>query len=363
MGGTSAAYHSMREVSARLQEIDLLKSNLSRMRQDYTQLENEKNRLENYFEINKREELNREKRLHDYKDAIEKLSVQQTHLTKRASRANELEVELNKMKVELHEKANASSDDKSVVALRTALASMKNQVEAYIEEIDVISQSFDDIQVQNTKLLEQLSEQSNSQVKLREQLLKQQKDLVKMRNEMMDQERSFRDERELQKVKEKELQEIEKKYNLMELKLQSCERDVSEQMQDKEEMKLKYEREELKLQQKIDTLQSELAVKEASVHDKKRRLESDTSVHDKKEGSSGSAAADRQLKNLKEQCKYYEKLVLCPICNTNHKSQIITRCLHMFCNDCIKKSLESRNRKCPTCGAKYQASDLQPVFF
>ena len=42
-----------------------------------------------------------------------------------------------------------------------------------------------------------------------------------------------------------------------------------------------------------------------------------------------------------------EDKVKCSICNVNHKESRIEGCDHMFCNDCIKKNLDSRQRQCP----------------
>ena len=86
---------------------------------------------------------------------------------------------------------------------------MSSQVEAYIEEIDELSQSFDDIQEHNGKLLQQLTEQSDCQVKLRAQLLRQEKEVSNLKRETLlrDQRRDL--EKELYDNKEKELREVE----------------------------------------------------------------------------------------------------------------------------------------------------------
>jgi DNA repair exonuclease SbcCD ATPase subunit len=373
-GNAGAGYSSLHThtPSARLREIQVLKQRCSQLSADNSYLDNEKNRLESCLEAYKGGEREREQRLMEYKAQLEGMSNQLAYETKRASKANQLEIELNKVKQDalLNSNGNgngsdpndppppppSSKEDKGL-KLKAALASMNSQVEAYIEEIDEISQSFDEIQRHNTKLLDQLSEQSNAQVKLREQLLKQQKDLRSCRSDMEDRDRAHKEEKDLQRVKEQELQEIEKKFNLLELKKQSLERTLQEKDQKQRDLEAR----EMQLQQRVNSLQSEMEAKEqeAIASSKKRKLESDT-TDTKKDSSSKDS---RALKTLQSQCDFYKKFVLCPICKTNHKSDIITRCLHMFCNECIKKSLDSRNRKCPTCGLKFQASDLQKVYF
>lgn len=53
----------------------------------------------------------------------------------------------------------------------------------------------------------------------------------------------------------------------------------------------------------------------------------------------------------------------CPVCNTREKKVINTRCRHMFCRQCVDKSLENRNRKCPSCGIRFDKKDIEDVWF
>ena len=53
----------------------------------------------------------------------------------------------------------------------------------------------------------------------------------------------------------------------------------------------------------------------------------------------------------------------CPVCNTRDKKVIITRCRHMFCRQCVALNLESRNRKCPSCGIRFDKKDVEDVWF
>lgn len=55
--------------------------------------------------------------------------------------------------------------------------------------------------------------------------------------------------------------------------------------------------------------------------------------------------------------------ICCPVCNTRDKKVIIARCRHMFCRTCVAKSLEGRNRKCPSCGIRFDKKDVEDVWF
>jgi|TARA_B110000967_G_scaffold207582_2_gene257326 E3 ubiquitin-protein ligase BRE1 len=65
----------------------------------------------------------------------------------------------------------------------------------------------------------------------------------------------------------------------------------------------------------------------------------------------------------KEEIDAYKQMLRCSVCNDRPKGVIITRCFHMFCNDCIAIRLENRARKCPGCGLMFSASDVKAIFF
>jgi E3 ubiquitin-protein ligase BRE1 len=65
----------------------------------------------------------------------------------------------------------------------------------------------------------------------------------------------------------------------------------------------------------------------------------------------------------KEEIDAYKSMLRCSVCNDRPKGVVITRCFHMFCNDCIATRLENRDRKCPGCGLMFSASDVKSIFF
>jgi E3 ubiquitin-protein ligase BRE1 len=56
-------------------------------------------------------------------------------------------------------------------------------------------------------------------------------------------------------------------------------------------------------------------------------------------------------------------MLRCSVCKDRFKSVAITRCLHMFCKECIDENLRNRHRKCPACAEKFGQDDVRPVFF
>lgn len=58
-----------------------------------------------------------------------------------------------------------------------------------------------------------------------------------------------------------------------------------------------------------------------------------------------------------------QKMLKCSSCSTRFKSHLIARCSHLFCKECLDTRLETRQRKCPTCGIAFGAQDVSQVYF
>lgn len=58
-----------------------------------------------------------------------------------------------------------------------------------------------------------------------------------------------------------------------------------------------------------------------------------------------------------------QKMLKCNSCKQRFKTHVITRCMHLFCNQCLEARIETRQRKCPTCSVGFGATDVSPVYF
>eukprot|EP00834_Sanchytrium_tribonematis_P002001 NODE_55_length_29507_cov_0.809712.p4 type:complete len:557 gc:universal NODE_55_length_29507_cov_0.809712:5398-7068(+) len=70
-----------------------------------------------------------------------------------------------------------------------------------------------------------------------------------------------------------------------------------------------------------------------------------------------------QGKEALETLEYYEKLLKCTACHINFKSHIMTKCYHMFCEECIQQRIDTRQRKCPQCTDSFGINDYLPIYF
>jgi len=58
----------------------------------------------------------------------------------------------------------------------------------------------------------------------------------------------------------------------------------------------------------------------------------------------------------------YRRLLKCNSCHTRDKNAVITKCMHVFCRQCLDTRIETRQRKCPNCGEAFGAGDIRNIY-
>ena len=78
-----------------------------------------------------------------------------------------------------------------------------------------------------------------------------------------------------------------------------------------------------------------------------------------KKASKGASAA-----HTMDEFNVLKNALRCPVCQDDSKEVIIAKpnCFHLFCQGCIKKNLDTRHRKCPTCNASFGQSDVHQIY-
>ncbi|KAJ2854677.1 E3 ubiquitin-protein ligase bre1 [Coemansia erecta] len=66
--------------------------------------------------------------------------------------------------------------------------------------------------------------------------------------------------------------------------------------------------------------------------------------------------------DLAEMYTSYKALLKCPTCQVRFKSHVLTRCMHVFCKECIDSRIETRQRKCPSCSEPFGAKDVRQIY-
>ncbi|OMJ10582.1 E3 ubiquitin-protein ligase BRE1 [Smittium culicis] len=98
--------------------------------------------------------------------------------------------------------------------------------------------------------------------------------------------------------------------------------------------------------------------REKEIHNEtKRKLESLESSK-----SSSTNASSNGKSDLSELVEEYKSLLKCPSCHRNFKTHVLSRCMHVFCKGCIDSRIETRQRKCPSCGEAFGVNDVRQIY-
>ncbi|KAL0081321.1 hypothetical protein F4703DRAFT_1866227 [Phycomyces blakesleeanus] len=65
---------------------------------------------------------------------------------------------------------------------------------------------------------------------------------------------------------------------------------------------------------------------------------------------------------LRKEKEEYRSLLNCSSCRTRLKSHVLMRCMHTFCKDCLDIRIETRQRRCPSCGESFGINDVKQFY-
>lgn len=275
---------------------------------------------------------------------------------------------------ELRHKLDMSQRDK--IALSEVLKSKHEEIEAYLSEIETIGQAYDDMQTQNQHLLQQITERDDYNIKLVIEGVraKQVQDALLLDKQTM--------EKEIHQA-QVSLDFYDNKATRIEEQLRFCSGHVQKLAEDRSQNIITFENAQKRLldvktasqkardsleesQSKIESSRvclSELQIEIEMERFKKKRMEEELDIARKKlsrlraqtEGSS-------MVEKLQEELKEYKDILKCSICVDKPKEVVITKCYHLFCNSCVQRVIESRQRRCPACSTSFGANDVKPVY-
>ncbi|CDQ58703.1 unnamed protein product [Oncorhynchus mykiss] len=313
--------------------------------------------------------------------------------------------------------------EETIDHLQKKLTATKQEEEALLSEMDVTGQAFEDMQEQNSRLMQQLREKDDANFKLMSERIKSNqiyKLLREEKEELADQVLTFKTQVEAQLLV---VQKLEEKEGILQSSLTNLEKELGVRIQALELNKRKYYyfyywylslaappsqaveaaqlAEDLKVQ--LDHTQSKLRKIQVSVSENRNARERElgnlkrAQVHtttDKSVLSTYGALMlicqtpksllweredlsrlrrklEKQKKVevytdadeiLQEEINQYKAKLRCPCCNTRDKETVLTKCFHVFCYECLKTRYDTRQRKCPKCNCAFGANDFHRIY-
>ncbi|GBE60908.1 NAD-specific glutamate dehydrogenase [Babesia ovata] len=100
-------------------------------------------------------------------------------------------------------------------------------------------------------------------------------------------------------------------------------------------------------------LRSRLALTQAATH---RVLISRVSTDKSPDPSSEEDSIRRENDALRRR-------MTCTVCSEHFRDRCLSKCGHVFCENCIKSCIKSRNRKCPVCKVAFDRNDVHLLDF
>lgn len=260
--------------------------------------------------------------------------------------------------------------------LQRLLEKTKSEEEALMQDLDVTGQAYEELQEQNHRLLQQLEQKDEANFKLMSEHLK----TNAFQQHLTDEKNSLTRSKEIleQKIAAHEhvVKSLEEKIHLLQENMSTLEKELEK----RNTLNDTYKQEKLDLEQRLaeirsekDKVQGHLEQIQKSFSERtgtlsnesfknKRLVEELESLKKKFERANKLQSANTPDEVLMEEIREYKEQLTCPSCKTKPKDAVLTKCFHVFCFDCLKTRVDTRQRKCPKCNAQFGANDYHRLY-
>ncbi|KAK3145020.1 hypothetical protein QOZ80_4AG0321460 [Eleusine coracana subsp. coracana] len=288
-----------------------------------------------------------------------KFSLDENKLEQRVIAANEAEA-MSQQRLataeaeitELGQKLETSRRD--LVRQSDILKSKHEECEAYMLEIESIGQAYEDIQTQNQQLLQQIIERDDHNTKLFMEGVKAKQSHDALHSEVLSLQRNLQQASTLMDLYNQKIVRLEDQLRSWSERARRLAEDgtqLSVLLGNSQSKLVGMQGEAPKLRQSMDEVQGKVGSNRLEVAEllidlekerfSKKRIEDDLDMMSSK-ASSLRAKADKSavLQKLHHEVKEYRGILKCGVCHDRQKEVVIAKCYHLFCNQCIQKSLE-----------------------
>ncbi|VDO24234.1 unnamed protein product [Brugia timori] len=325
-------------------------------------------------------------------DALNALTAEQRERAELLVRERRLKLENDKLQLHIKKLAGADHREKmkyysdeaqrkirleTADRLRKEAHSARQEEEGLMNDVETTGQAFEEMQEQNTRLLQQLREKDDANLKLMAERIRAnqyQKKMSEERERTEERISSLQNQIEAQQLMISKLEETEKllrqKNSHLEHQLRLIEqandmhkRKAIECSQTSADYKAQLEKCNSQLndaQQAVTTKTSQQEVDSFKI----KRLEEEKSILRKKlERTKKMEKMENWDEVLNEEIRELKDILTCPSCKVRRKDAVLTKCFHVFCMECMKTRYETRRRKCPKCNAAFGANDYRRMYF
>ncbi|XP_037300925.1 E3 ubiquitin-protein ligase Bre1-like [Manduca sexta] len=243
--------------------------------------------------------------------------------------------------------------------------------------MEVTGQAFEDMQEQNSRLIQQLREKDDANFKLMSERIKANSlhKLLREEKQLLQEQVVTRDQQiesmgaVARRLEEKErllqatLSAVEKELLLRQQAMEMHKRKAIESAQSAADLKLHLEKYHAQMKEAQQVVAEKTSALEAEAY-KTKRLHEELAIlrrkaeRMKKMEQAGSSMDEVLLEEIRE----YKETLTCPSCKVKRKDAVLTKCFHVFCWDCLRTRYETRQRKCPKCNAAFGANDYHRLY-
>ncbi|XP_055376893.1 E3 ubiquitin-protein ligase Bre1 [Condylostylus longicornis] len=252
-----------------------------------------------------------------------------------------------------------------------------HEEEALLNEMEVTGQAFEDMQEQNSRLIQQLREKDDANFKLMSERIKanQMHKLLREEKQILEDQVTTRDTQieamhiVLRKLEEKErslqnaVSTIEKELVLRQQAMEMHKRKAIESAQSAADLKLHLEKYHSQMKEAQQVVAEKTSALEAEAYKTKRLQEELAQFKRKAERMkkiemTGTTFDEVMMEEIRE----YKETLTCPSCKVKRKDAVLSKCFHVFCYDCLRTRYETRQRKCPKCNCAFGANDYHRLY-
>ncbi|XP_057375993.1 E3 ubiquitin-protein ligase Bre1-like isoform X1 [Daphnia carinata] len=260
--------------------------------------------------------------------------------------------------------------------LQKQVAAQKQEEEALLNEMEVTGQAFEDMQEQNSRLIQQLREKDDANFKLMSERIKAQQ-VHKLQREEKDmlveqvstlnmqveaQNQVVRRLEEKERLLQSSISCAEKELMLRQQAMEMHKRKAIESAQSAADLKLHLEKYHSQMKEAQQVVAEKTGTLEAEAYKTRRLHEELAQLKRRVERLKKIEAAGTADEVLREELREYKDTLTCPSCKVTRKDAVLTKCFHVFCFDCLRTRYETRQRKCPKCNAAFGANDYHRLY-